>query len=397
METLVKRHKQQLANLRPTFRRQRIDEIQWNERLVGIKGERGVGKTTLCLQRIKEHFADSNQCLYVSLDDVSFPFASLLELAERFSQRGGTHLFIDEIHKYPNWMLELKNIYDIFPDLSVVFTGSSVLHLDHSKADLSRRAVMYQLNGLSFREFLQIQSGKTFEKYSFAELIANHEKITFDIVSQLKPLQFFNQYLQYGYYPFYLQNTETYGIKLSALINQVIESDLPYLAQLNSEHINKLKRFLYLLSCQVPFKPNISSLATAMQLSRQTISNYLHLLQKAGIITLLSANNQKINSLAKPEKIFLQHPNYYFALGNENANVGSIRETFFVNQMSYNQTINTSDKGDFLVNGKYIFEIGGTSKKYTQIANLPDSYIVIDDIEFGIGNKIPLWLFGFLY
>jgi len=397
MEQLILRYRLSLANLKTSFRRKLMDKIQWKERLIGIKGARGVGKTTFCLQYIKEVYGLDTACLYVSMDDVAFPFESLLELAEAFTMRGGTHLFIDEIHKYPNWIAELKNIYDQYPQLQIVFTGSSVLQLDNSVADLSRRAVMYIMNGLSFREFLEIETGKNFQSYSLNEILSAHETIAFEIISRIKPLKYFNDYLRYGYYPYYLQNTETYAIKLSQLINQVIETDLPQLARIEFEQISKLKRFLFLLSQYVPFKPNVTKLGETMQLSRQTITNYLHLLAKAGLLKLVYSEQHKLSSLAKPEKLFLQHPNYYYALGGENINVGSIRETFFVNQLCVNELVENSSIGDFLVNRKFLFEIGGKSKRYNQIAGEINSYIVVDETEIGLANKIPLWLFGFLY
>lgn len=397
METLISHHRQLLTNLRASFRRGLLDKIHWNERMVGIKGARGVGKTTLCLQRIKEQFGIDKSCLYVSMDNVLFPYKNLLQLAQEFTQKGGTHLFIDEIHKYPNWIAELKNIYDLYPDLHVVFTGSSVLQLDNSKADLSRRAVMYAMPGLSFREFLEIETQKDFPAYSLSELLSQHEEIAYRIAAKIKPLKYFEHYLRYGYYPYYLQNTETYAIKLSQLINQVIENDLPLLARIEQEQISKLKRLLNLMSQYVPFKPNVSKIGESMQLSRQTITNYLHLLAKAGLLQMVYSDRHKVSSLAKPEKLFLQHPNYYYALNETNANKGSIRETFFVNQIAQKHRIETAQKGDFKVDEHLIFEIGGKSKTFAQIANLKNAYLTIDDTEIGINNKIPLWLFGFLY
>lgn len=396
MESLITKHRQLLANLKVSFRRLFIDQIHWNERLLGIKGARGVGKTTLCLQYIAENYGIAPECLYVSMDNVFFPFSSLYELAEKFYQRGGKHLFIDEIHKYARWIPELKNIYDAFPDLKVVFTGSLLLQLDHSIADLSRRAIIQTLNGLSFREFIEIETGKKLKTYSLSEILNSHETIAFDLLAQLKPLQFFEDYLQFGYYPYYLQNKETYSIKLSQMIAQVIETDLPILARIELEQINKLKRLLYLLSESVPFKPNLTKIGELMQLSRQTVSNYIHLLSKAGVLKLLYSEQHKLSSLAKPEKLFLQHPNYYYALSSKNRNKGSIRETFFVNQLSVANQVETSEIGDFKVNNEFLFEIGGKTKGFGQIAKHEKSFLVLDDIEIGIANKIPLWLFGFL-
>jgi len=397
MESLISKHRQLLANLQVSFRRPFIDRIHWKERMIGIKGARGVGKTTLCLQYIAEKYGISNECLYVSMDNVSFPFATLIELAEKFYQQGGKHLFIDEIHKYPNWIAELKNIYDSYPTLQVIFTGSSVLQIDNSIADLSRRVIIQTMQGFSFREFLEIETSEKFPKFALSEILKSHENIAFEIISKIKPLKYFDEYLRIGYYPYYLQNKETYSIKLSQMINQVIETDLPLLTRIEPEQINKLKRLLYLLSESVPFKPNLTKIGELLQVTRQTVSNYIHLLSKAGLLKLLYTEQHKLSSLAKPEKLFLQHPNYYYALSYKNLKIGSIRETFFVNQLSESNIVETSEMGDFMINDEYLFEIGGKSKGYKQIANKENSFLAVDDIEIGIGNKIPLWLFGFLY
>ena len=396
MDSLILKHRRMLAQLTPRFRRDFIDEIDWNERMIGIKGARGVGKTTLCLQHIKEQFGLSIQCLYLSLDDIAFPYTSLLQLAEEFIERGGTHLFIDEIHKHPNWTQELKNLYDQFSKLHVVFTGSSILEIDNSRTDLSRRAILYTMHGLSLREFIQIETGLTFPKISLTELLTQHEELSVQISTQTKPILYFEQYLKMGYYPYYLENEASYQTKLSALMSQIIEVDLPILTPIDHEHMVKLKRFLFHLAQQVPFKPNVSQLSTLMQLSRRTIGQYLNLLHQASLLHMVYHNEQRINKLAKPDKLYLHHPNHYYALGQTNVNVGSLRETFFANQLAVNHQVHAAEKGDFLIDGTYLFEVGGSGKTYKQIAQIPNSYLATDN-ELGIGNKIPLWMFGFLY
>jgi uncharacterized protein len=396
VEQLFIKNRILLSNLNPLFRRGLLDKIAWNERLIGIKGARGIGKTTLILQRIKENFAFSDECLYVNMDDLNFPYSNLVELADVFSKNGGRYLFIDEIHKQNLWIQQLKNIYDTYQQLNIVFTGSSILELDNSKADLSRRAVMYNMRGLSFREYLELESSYKFECISLNEIITNHEKISAEIVSKCKPLKYFLQYLKYGYFPYYLQNKETYLIKLSEVINQIIEFDLPYIADLDMEHVSKIKRFLYLLSQYVPVKPNISNLSAQMQMSRATVSNYLHYLNKADILLSLYPSDHQMKSIAKPEKILLHHPNLNFALSSQ-VNTGSIRESFFVNQLSGQHEVKIPKHGDFIIDNQFVFEIGGKSKTFGQIKDIGNSFLAIDDIEFGIKNKIPLWLFGFLY
>lgn len=397
IELLFIKHKKALTNLFTSFRSNLHDQIQWNERLVGIKGARGVGKTTLILQHIKEVFGFDRSCLYVTLDDVASPYESLIQLAEEFEKTGGKYLFIDEIHKYANWSQELKNIYDRFPSLHVVFTGSSILDIYHGKADLSRRAIVYRMQGLSFREFLQIETGKKLESYTLEQILINHEQYVVKIIEQLKPFQYFENYLRYGYYPYYLQNIDNYTLKLSNTINLIIESDLPLIMNIDLQYINKLKRFINLLSSNIPFKPNVSNLAAGIGMSWQSVINYINYLNEAEIIKTLYPEGKSLKSLSKPEMIYLHHPNHFYVFANEIANKGNLREAFFVNQVSFKYKVETTKYGDFTVNEKYHFEIGGKNKTYHQIANIPDSFIAADDIEFGFGNKIPLWMFGFLY
>jgi predicted AAA+ superfamily ATPase len=331
------------------------------------------------------------------MDDVSFPYNSLVDLAEDFYNKGGKKLFVDEIHKYPNWSQELKNIYDSYPDIQVVFTGSSILHIHGGKADMSRRAVVYKMQGLSFREFLQIETGLKFPKYKLPEILNNHEAIAIKVVGKVKPLEYFQNYLKFGYYPYYLQGKNTYPIKLSATIGLTIEADIPYLLNMEMKYINKLKRFLYVLSTNVPFKPNITQLAQSMEMSRQTTITYLRYLKDAEIISMIYAKGKGYGTLSKPEKIYLYHPNLNYALAEENTNIGNLRESFFLNQLSYLYNIEAAATGDFFVNNEFTFEVGGKNKSFTQIKSIKNSFIAADDLESGIGNKIPLWLFGFLY
>jgi len=397
IELLFKKHFKILLNLKTSFRSNLQDHINWGERLIGIKGARGVGKTTLILQHIKEVFGTDRTCLYVNLDDISHPFDSLLQLAEAFEKTGGKYLFIDEIHKYPNWSQELKNIYDGFLGLRVVFTGSSILDILKGKADLSRRAVVYHMQGLSFREYLQNETGKQFDSYTLDQIIINHEKLSFQILEKVKPFQYFDNYLRYGYYPYYLEGVDNYSLKLSNTINLMIETDMPLLLNIDIKYINKLKRFLNLLSSNIPYKPNVSNLAASIGMSWQSVINYLNYLNEAEIIKILYHEGKNLKSLTKPEMIYLHHPNQFYVFNDEISNKGNLRESFFINQLSYLHKVETARFGDFVVNNKYYFEIGGKTKNYNQIANISDSFIVADGIEFGHGNKIPLWLMGFLY
>lgn len=397
LEQLLAKHRNALDRLKTRFKSNLHDRIQWRERLIGIKGARGAGKTTLMLQHIQEVHGYDPSCLYVNLDDIAFPFDNLVLLAEEFEKTGGKYLFFDEIHKYANWSQELKNIYDNLPDLQVVFTGSSILDILKGKADLSRRAVVYRMQGLSFREFLQIETGQPFEIYSLENLLENHEEFAREINSKVRPFRYFEQYLRYGYYPYYLESIENYTYKLSNTLSLMIETELPLLLNVDMQYIGKLKKFLNLLSNSIPFKPNVSNLAAGIGISWQSVINYLHYLDEAEIIRIIYHEGKNLKSLSKPDMVYLHHPNHFYVFDSTVNNKGNLRESFFVNQVSYQNTIETARRGDFAVNRKYYFEIGGRNKTYHQISNIHNSFIAADDLEFGYNNKIPLWLFGFLY
>ena len=397
MEQLIAKHNRTLKALKTSFRRSLADKIPWEQPLIGIIGARGVGKTTMLLQHIHETYGFSNECLYISLDEISFPYESLAELADEFTKQGGRYLFIDEIHKYPNWSQELKNIYDTYRELKVAFTGSSILDIYKGQADLSRRALVFNMQGLSFREFLQVESGKQFDIYSLTDIIKNHAEIAIDIYNKVKPFQYFSDYLKHGYYPYYLQGKEFYHLRLSNVMNQIVETDLAQIVSIDSLYISKLKRFLNLLSNDIPYKPNISSLAAAIGVSWQLVIKYLNFLNKAELIQIMHHAGKNISVLAKPEKVYLHHPNLYYVFKNEISNKGNLRETFFVNQLCYEYKVELAKQGDFIVENEFTFEVGGKNKTYHQIANIENSFIAAGEIEFGYKNKIPLWLFGFLY
>jgi len=363
-----------------------------------LTGARGVGKTMLLLQHISELYnTGSTKCLYVSLDNLAIPFKSLAELASWFSMQGGELLVIDEIHKYPSWAEELKNIYDSQPNLKVIFSGSSALNLYTGVSDLSRRAVFYNLDGLSFREFVEIETCTSFPKYSLADLLANHKDICNDLLKKFKPFEYFNKYLQHGYYPFYLQGLPTYGMKLQNVINYVIENEIPVLSNANHINVMKLKRFISLLANSVPYVPNIQKLSEVLELNRNTLVNYLAYLSQTRITCNLYDKSAFYGSLSKPQKILLHHPNIYYCIVSLPENSGSIRESFFVNQLSAQHRVSLAEKGDFWVDEQYLFDIGGKNKKRNQIAGEARGYVIKDDIEEGWENIIPLWLFGFLY
>jgi uncharacterized protein len=373
-----------------------IQVIDWDNRFIGIKGSRGVGKTTLLLQYIRLNFKPNQSVLYVSLDNLYFSENNLYDFVSDFYKKGGEFIAIDEVHKYPNWAVEIKNIYDDMPKLRLVFTGSSLLHIQQAKADLSRRVVMYVMPGLSFREFIQFETQIDLQTYSLQEIIENHVAISIDIIQKVKPLQYFENYLNYGYYPFYIENKKSFHQKLSEVVLTVLEVDIPQYASIAVANSVLLKKLLAVISNSVPFKPNMNAISERTGISLNTMKNYLKLLHDAQLLQLLYVENKGINSLGKPEKIFLNNPNLMFNLGTE-TNKGNIRETFFMNQLQYKHIVFASSKVDFKVANSYEFELGGRNKKQQQIKGISNSYIVKDDIEIGSDINIPLWLFGFLY
>lgn len=385
----------QLQNTSLEFKRYMHDSLDMEDKLIGIIGSRGIGKTTFILQYLKELGVPLEKKLYFSADHFHVAKYSLYEIAEAFSQRGGEVLAIDEIHKYPNFEIELKSIYDTF-DLRVIFSGSSALKLEHSKADLSRRAVLHRVNGMSFREFIEYETGMKFDSYMLADILDNHIEIAFALNERMKPFEYLEKYLRYGYYPFYKQNINMYNQKLLEIINVVLESDLPMIFNIEPKNIFKLKKLLSLLCESKPYELNISRLSSKIEINRNTLYSYLHYLE-AGSLTKMVKQVAKGNAiLSKPEKLYLNNTNLNFSYC-DSSDKGTIREQFFVNQISSQHKINYSKIGDFLVDEKYLFEIGGKSKTFEQIKDVDNSFVVADDIEIGSGHKIPLWLFGFLY
>jgi predicted AAA+ superfamily ATPase len=380
------------------FVRYLMPDINWNNRLFAVVGARGTGKTTLLLQHIKQN-ADVSKAFYMSLDDLHFSTHRLVDVVRTFWQEGVTHFFIDEVHKYPyeTWAQELKNIYDSYPDVKVVFSGSSILNIYKGNADLSRRAVSYELFGLSFREFLEFEGIKKLPVVSLDDLLKNHVSIAVEVTREIKILPLFRQYLQTGYFPYYKEDLQTYPLRLLNTVNAVLETDLPAVEQIEYVSIQKLKRLLAVIATMAPFTPNMSSLGAQVEIQRSNLPKSLNLLERARLLGLLRSSGNNLNSLSKPSKIFLDNPNLAHALGENNTNTGNLRETFFYNQLKVANKVTDAAKGDFTVNGKYVFELGGSNKNFSQIADVPDSYLAVDNIEMGFANKIPLWMFGFLY
>ncbi len=378
------------------FKRYLHNKINWDARLIGIKGARGVGKTTLMLQHIKETFKNPDKAFYVSLDGLWFNKYPLEELVEHLYNQGVEVIFLDEVHKQKNWQQYLKNFYDDYPDLKIVYTGSAMLAIDNSKADLSRRQTLYDFNGLSLREYLEFDSGLKFPALTLTELFEKHVSTAMEISSQTKILKTFDNYLKKGYYPFYKEAGADYYLRLNDVVKTVIDIDIPAVEDIEYATLDKLKRLLMVISGALPFVPNISKLSEQLQNSREHTLKMLNFLHNAALLNCFYMPAKTYKKLSGPEKVYVNNTNLMYAL-TQNIEQGTIRETFFANQTGVKHSVSIPKNGDFLLDGKYLFEVGGMKKSYKQIADMPDSFLAVDDMEIGTGNKIPLWLFGFLY
>ena len=386
----------QLNNVDLAFKRYLYNEIDWDARLIEIRGARGVGKTTLLLQFIKENFKDKSKVIWASLDNLWFKSHKLEDFVEYVYNHGVTAIFLDEVHKLDNWALYLKNFYDSYPDLKIVYTGSSMLEIDNSNVDLSRRQVLYTLGNMSFREYLHFAGALKYNALTLEQLLKDHVNIAMDITSRIKVFPHFEKYLHNGCYPFFVEAKKNYLLQLNSVIQLVIESDMPSVMDVTYSTVEKIKRLLMLIVSNVPFVPNITKLAQILESSRDNCLKMLYALDKANIISLLTKQTKSYKHLASPEKVYLNNPNLMYALSGD-VDLGNIRETFFFNQLQHFTNVVMPNKGDFFVDAKYLFEVGGMSKTFDQIKNIPNSFLVQDDMEVGVGNRIPLWLFGFLY
>ena len=389
MEELFAYMNRQLALLTSTFVRYIYPDIKWENRMLGLVGPRGVGKTTLFLQHIKNH-CDPRRTLYVTADHMYFSTHTLYDMAGEFNRAGGTHLFIDEVHKYDDWSGELKAIYDAYPDMHVAFTGSSVLDIEKGRADLSRRAPTYTMQGLSFREFLAIRHGIEVPAYSLDEIVDNRAVIP-DVAH---PLPLFREYLQRGYYPF--GSDPDFETELDQVIARTLEVDIPQFANMNVATGRRLKRLLAVVSTLAPFQPNMTSLGSQIQASRNNVEDYLVWLEKAGMIAQLRTGAGGLGALGKVDKVYLDNPNILFALSRGHEEAGTVRETFFFNQTRVRHDVTSSAISDFEVEGMTV-EVGGKSKSKRQIKEAERGIIAKDDIESGWGNVVPLWAFGLEY
>lgn len=397
LDEILRIYNRRLQGTPEGFKRYLIDKIDWRDNLIAIKGAKGTGKTTMLLQHIKESFTDKDKALYLSLDNLWFETHSINDLIEYHYTHGGTHLFLDEVHYYPKWKTLIKNINDDYPGLHVVYTGSSMLKIDSGVADLSRRQLPYTLHGMSFREYLLYEGLAEMEPISLDLLLRDHRRIAEDILSNgMKILPAFGEYLRYGYYPFYKSVYSGFEIRLQQVVNHVLENDYPIIEGVEQSTIRKTKKMFMILAEQAPQTPNMSNLYNELETDRNQGLKMLYALEKAGLLALLSDKPKHIDKLSRPEKIFMDNSNLMYAYAMA-PNIGTVRETFFLSQLAVDHSVTYPAKGDFLVDGKYLFEVGGRKKSFEQIKDVADSYLAVDDTEIGHHNRIPLWMFGLLY
>jgi hypothetical protein len=392
MQNLINIHNTLQEQTKKTIRRELLDEINWDDRIIGIKGFRGVGKTTFLIDLVKEKFLNDKTCLYVNLNNFYFAKRKIISFADEFYKTGGKTLLLDQIHKYPDWASELRTCYDKFPELKIIFSASPVLRVLEGNNQLNEIARIYHLEGLSFREYLNYKSNMNFRRYSIQEIVSNHIKIAQEITQDIKPLAFFNDYLKEGFYPYFLNNNGFYNETLLKHINLALEIDVTYLNQIDLQYLPKLRKLLQIIASQVPFSPNVSKLSADVQTSRATIMNYLRYMKNARIINMLFTNGNE-DEIKKPDLVYLHNTNLMYAIDPGNISSKSLRQTFFYNQVGYQNQIKSSGKADFKVADQYHFSVGG---KYSVPAEA-GYFAAADMIEVGNENVIPLWLFGFLY
>ena len=392
MQSLVNIHNALQEQPIQTIRRELMDEIDWSHRIIGIKGFRGVGKTTFLIDIIKEKFLNDKSCLYVNLNNFYFTKRKIISFADEFYKTGGKTLILEQIHKYPAWASELKTCYDSFPELQIIFSASPVLRVLESSNELKDIAKIYHLEGFSFREYLNYQTNQNFRSYKLSEILNNHIAIAQKITQEIKPLAFFNNYLKDGYYPYFIDKNVFYSETLLKHINLALEIDVTYLNQIDLQYLPKLRKLLQIVASQVPFSPNVSKISTDVQTSRATIMNYLRYMKNARIINMLFSNGNE-DEIKKPDLVYLHNTNLMYAIDDVNINSKTLRKTFFYNQVGYQHQIKSSEKADFKVNDQSHFSVGG---KYTLPAE-SGCFAAADMIEIGKGDVIPLWLFGFLY
>lgn len=398
MEALFRKHRIFMSQVSMKIVRQMINAIDWEKQLVSIRGSRGVGKTTLMRQYIRQTYGlNAGEALYLVMDSMYFTNHTLLEVAERFHMVGGKHLFLDEVHKYPTWSKEIKEINDLWPDLKITFTGSSLLQILNADADLSRRVLGYDMAGLSFCEYLKFYKGIELPSYSLDTILSDADNICQRVCEVCRPQALFEEYLRVGYYPFYDGDEQEYYSRIENVVSFIIDQEMTQFCGVEPAYTRKLKAMLLFLANNVPYDVNIAKLSSYLEINKNTVLSYLASMEKAELLKLLYTDNKSVTKMQKPDKVYLHNPNMLYALSPEEK-IGTIRECFVANQLSTSHTVEYGKaQGDFKIDGKITIEVGGKDKSFDQIANIPDSYILADSMEFPIGKKLPLWLVGFLY
>ncbi len=396
LQPLYDSYHRKIAKIDLRFKRYLYDQINWKARIISIKGARGVGKTTMLLQHILDNYEDIDQTLYASLDNLWFATHGLMDLVDWADRHGISRLYLDEVHRYEGWSQALKNIYDDYPDMSIVYTSSSLLVLDNATVDMSRRQTPYTLYGLSFREYIELEGILRTEAISLDDVLMHHVRKAMDIVGSIKVAPLFEAYLSHGYYPFYRETLEDFPSRLRETVTVVIDSDLPSVEKVTYETLQKAKKLLMIISEHVPFEPNMSELWRQLSTDNESGLKMIYALDKAQVLALLTAKTKNYKSLTKPDKIFLGNPNLMHVLCPK-VDKGNEREAFFISQLRVLHDVRYPKQGDFLIDDKHLFEVGGKGKTFEQIADVPNSYLAVDDTEVGSGSRIPLWLFGFLY
>lgn len=392
-------HQQLMSTMNEMSKRFLYDHIHWDNQAICIHGARGVGKTTLLCQYLLEKYQTVEKALYITADNIHVLSNGLLTVATQYFNLGGTALFIDEVHKYPNWSIEIKNIIDTYRKKHIIFSGSSAMELTNSKADLSRRVLYHELPGLSFREYLKFMGIKDIEPFTLDDVLNKHVRLA-EQFSGIPIIKHFNDYLQHGYYPYFLENSKQYLLKLNNVIEKVITEDIASTKDIKSNTIIILKKLLWLVATAKCLTPNIDKISKNLEVTRDSVYSGFEYLAQAGLITNIYPQARGMKLIRKPGKIFMNNTNLLNAINatlSLESDTGSVRETFFTNQIALNHSIHTHDKADFLVNGHYVIEVGGKSKNEKQINSIANAYLAIDGINIGVGNRIPLYLFGCLY
>ena len=398
MEALFKKHKMLISQINTGIVREMMHSVNWEKQLVAIRGSRGVGKTTLIRQYIKQNYGISaGEALYCVMDSMYFANHTLLELAEQFHLMGGTHLFLDEVHRYPTWSREIKEIIDLYPNMKITFTGSSLIQILNADADLSRRVLSYTMEGLSFREYLQFYKGIHIPVYSLEDILTNYDDICAETNKLCHPQPLFEEYLRVGYFPFYDGEEEEYYSRIENVIDFIVGQELPQFCGVDAANTRKVKALIQFLADSVPYELNIAKLSARLELNKNTVLSYINSLGRAELLLLLYSDSKTITRLQKPDKIYLHDPNMFYALGY-GEKIGTIRECFLINQLSVNHTVEYGkEQGDFIIDGNITIEVGGPDKTFVQVANIPNSYIFADRIELPVGKKLPLWMAGLVY